>query len=124
MKKGLLYLSVFLVMAALACKTGVETTKPVGVWEKTQTQSPGILELNENSLFKFIATEEDHTDSHGKYSILNSEITFEDDTCYTAGTYEYKLENNNLSLEIKSDNCETRANVLSGTWKRKSSEGE
>lgn len=128
MKKGLLYLSIFLVMAALACKSDVESPKPVGVWEKVSRvpheESPGTLEFKANSLFYFTATSEGHTDSQGKYSILDGKITFEDDTCYTPGTYEYGVEDNELRIALIKDTCMQRANALGGTWRRATPAGE
>ncbi len=120
MTKGLLYLSIFLVMSALACKSTVESQEPVGIWEKisTQGQTLGTLEFKKNSYFYFTASSKDHSDSNGRYSLTENHITFEDDTCYNPGTYTYKLENNQLTFELISDSCETRANALSGSWNR------
>ena len=53
MKKGFLYLSVFLVMAALACKSG-GTPDPAGVWVKSPDHKVlGTLELKEKLLLLF-----------------------------------------------------------------------
>lgn len=123
MKKGLLYLSIFLVMAALACKSKVETPAPVGVWDKTTTQASnqvlGTLELKKNSIFIFTAIAKEHSDSQGRYSLTENNITFEDDTCYSLGTYTYRIDDNQITFELISDSCENRANALSGTWSKK-----
>lgn len=120
MKKGLLYFSIFLVMAALACKSKVESPEPVGIWKKdsaqTQNQALGTLEFKANSHFYFTSTSEDHSDTHGRYSLAEDHITFEDDTCYNPGTYQYELENNQLTFQLISDSCEIRTIVLSGIW--------
>ncbi len=113
----------FIVLTTLGCKSIVESPKPVGTWIKTptetQSESPGILEFRDDSHFSFTATQEGHTDSKGRYSILDGKITFEDDTCYNPGTYTYLLENSRLTLEVISDSCQIRAVVIRGTWIRK-----
>ena len=122
MTKGLLYLSVFLMMSALACKSTVDRPEPVGVWQKSSNQAQneniGTLELKDDSIFIFTASSKGHSDSTGRYSLTEDHITFEDDTCYTPGTYTYDLENDQLTFELISDSCEMRANALSGTWSR------
>lgn len=109
-------------MAVLACKDN-DPVSPEGVWIKNSTgvdnEILGILELKKSSLFVFIADQQGHTDTNGRYSLSKNHITFEDDTCYSAGTYSYTVSENNLSFSTISDMCKERVKVLEGQWARK-----
>ena len=103
----------------IACKDK-KPADPSGTWLKdsqsAQIQDIGTLELKENSLFYFTASSPDHSDSQGKYSLRDNEITFEDDTCYNAGTYQYTISKKELTFIVVSDSCEGRSKVLGGVW--------
>lgn len=121
LKKGLAYLVVFTALAIIGCKDK-EPVEPDGSWIKysanTQRQAIGTLELKDSSLFIFIAQQEGHTDTNGRYSLLEDQITFEDDTCFSPGTYTYSVSNKKLSFTLITDQCTERVKILEGTWSR------
>ncbi len=125
-RKELYFLIILIFIAALGCKSE-HPAQPLGTWvktpTKTQSESPGILEFDA-SYFSFTATQEGHTDSKGRYSILDGKITFEDDTCYNPGTYTYLLEDGQVTFGVIKDSCQARAVVISGSWQRTTSAGE
>ena len=118
-KKGLLYLSLFLFLACLACSSDDERSALVGKWIKhAKSDTPGTMEFKDNSFFYFTAASEEHADSQGRYSVTENKITFEDDTCSDPGSYEYLIDNKTLSLTTVRDHCEVRGLVLRGNWTR------
>ena len=120
-KRALTYLFIFAVLAMIGCKDD-RPAEPEGIWIKNSTQAEGqvlgTLELKESSLFIFIAEEEGHTNTNGRYSLSGDHITFEDDSCFSAGTYSISLSQTKLTFTIISDHCTERAKVLEGTWTR------
>ncbi len=122
LQKALHCVLVLGLLLTLGCKEQ-EPVEPDGTWIKYSTQTKGeelgTLELKDNSLFIFIASSKDHTNTQGRYSLSKDHITFEDDTCFNPGTYSYTVSKKNLTFSSISDTCQERVKVLDGTWTRK-----
>ncbi|MEM7009112.1 MAG: hypothetical protein AAF462_08270 [Thermodesulfobacteriota bacterium] len=115
-KTTILYVALLAVLIGYGCKDQ-HPVEPNGLWEKTVNKEIiGTLELEENSKFTFTAVDSKHTDSKGRYSLIEDEITFEDDTCQNPGTYQYIIGKDVLTFTLKDDTCEQRAQVITGTW--------
>lgn len=106
----------------VGCKDD-KPAEPEGTWIKNSAQAEGqvlgTLELKESSLFVFTAATQGHTNTNGRYSLLENHITFEDDSCFSAGTYSINVSQTKLTFTIISDQCTERAKILEGTWFRK-----
>jgi len=120
--KALAYLLILTALVITGCKDR-EPAEPKGTWIKHSTNSEkqalGTLELKDNSLFFFTTQAPGHTDTKGRYSLTENQITFEDDTCYSPGTYTYRVSKKEITFILLSDHCAERVKILEGQWSRK-----
>lgn len=117
------FILVIALFTALSCKDE-RPVDPQGTWMKYSTEENGellgTLELKESSLFVFTASAQGHKNTDGRYSLTLDGITFEDDSCYSVGTYSYNLSNSELTFIKIKDDCGDRVKVLAGTWTKSS----
>lgn len=97
-----------------------------GMWERTVTDAQNqtfivFISFDGNDEYAFLVGEnvENHTNSYANYSSSETEITiFNDTDCETDGSYSYEINSTTLTVEEIEDDCDPRAVMLVGEWRR------
>ena len=94
----------------------------VGSWERSTSEDgysfKGSLELRPDGTFSFTfeGNAPGRSNSHGKWSLLERDITFLDNSCVDPGTYRFLLQRDKLSFLPLREDCGLRKNALTGEW--------
>lgn len=101
----------------------------VGSWERSTSEDgysfKGSLELRPDGTFSFTfeGAPPGRSNSHGKWSLSERDITFLDSSCVDPGTYRFLLQLDKLSFLPLREDCGLRKNALTGEWVRAGFEG-
>ena len=91
------------------------------LYEATDTSFMVNLTFKEDGTFTWTMIEEvpNHTNSGGEFEATSTEFTLTvDPDCDGIGKYAYRIENEQLTIEMLEDDCEPRAPAFIGVWEK------
>jgi hypothetical protein len=87
----------------------------IGTWQRTTSTFSYTVTLTDEGTF----TVDGPVTTQGNYWTSDDELTFIEPYCISTGKYKYDIDGETLTFSLISDDCDVRAVVIVGEWKKK-----